>query len=145
MAISAEKIRAFRQNFNMTTTEAAAVVYTTRRTWEYWESGKRAMPLALFELFLYKLKGDCPLTTDEDRGELVVILSDNEFQSPIDVVCRGNFLDCVQISEDIAEVSSLVTDIESKKPRVFRTKFRMSANEHFLKIIPKWKEELIDK
>ena len=38
----------------MTQTEAAEKVYVTLRTWQWWESGKREMPIGLWELFLIK-------------------------------------------------------------------------------------------
>jgi hypothetical protein len=35
-------------------TEAAKMVHVTLRAWQWWESGKRDMPLGLWELFLIK-------------------------------------------------------------------------------------------
>lgn len=38
----------------MTQKEAAEKVYVTLRAWQWWESGKREMPIGLWELFLIK-------------------------------------------------------------------------------------------
>jgi DNA-binding transcriptional regulator YiaG len=52
------EIRAAREVRGLSQTEAAAQVYATLRTWQHWESEipaeSRAMPPAIFELFLLK-------------------------------------------------------------------------------------------
>lgn len=53
---SAFEISAARAAAGLTQTEAAAVVYVTLRTWQFWEADARAMPPGLFELFLLKTK-----------------------------------------------------------------------------------------
>jgi len=35
--------------------EAAEMVHVTLRAWQWWESGKREMPVGLWELFLIKI------------------------------------------------------------------------------------------
>jgi hypothetical protein len=41
--------------FGLTQTEAADKVHVTLRAWQWWESGKREMPVGLWELFLIKI------------------------------------------------------------------------------------------
>jgi putative transcriptional regulator len=38
-----------------TQSEAADMVYVTLRAWQWWEAGKREMPIGLWELFLIKI------------------------------------------------------------------------------------------
>jgi DNA (cytosine-5)-methyltransferase 1 len=47
-------IRATRDTLGLTQTEAAALVYVDKRTWQKWEGGERAMMPAVWELFLLK-------------------------------------------------------------------------------------------
>ncbi|WP_293000017.1 hypothetical protein [Nevskia sp.] len=48
------EVAAARAKSGLTQTEAAALVYSTFRTWQNWESGARNMPPALWELWQYK-------------------------------------------------------------------------------------------
>lgn len=41
---------------DLTQEQAAALVYTSVRSWYKWENGKAPMPLALWELFQIKVK-----------------------------------------------------------------------------------------
>lgn len=50
-------IRAARKAAGLTQTQAAALIYSTMRTWQDWEAGARRMHPALFELFLLKSRG----------------------------------------------------------------------------------------
>ena len=43
-----------REKYGWTQTEAAALVHVTLRAWQWWESGKRRMPIGLWELILIK-------------------------------------------------------------------------------------------
>jgi len=43
-----------RDKFGWTQAEAAALVHVTLRAWQWWESGKRRMPIGLWELILIK-------------------------------------------------------------------------------------------
>lgn len=52
--ITPEAIRAARQAVGMTQTEAAALIYSTLRTWQDWEAGKAQMHYGLWELFVIK-------------------------------------------------------------------------------------------
>jgi putative transcriptional regulator len=45
-------IKDIRGGVGQTQTEAAETVHGKLRTWQDWESGKRAMPLAAWELYL---------------------------------------------------------------------------------------------
>jgi len=47
-------IRAARMQSGLTQRGAGAVVYTTGRTWEMWEYGRRPMSPAIWELWLLK-------------------------------------------------------------------------------------------
>ena len=42
------------RRYGWTQSEAAVLVHVTLRTWQWWESGKRSMPIGLWELFLIK-------------------------------------------------------------------------------------------
>lgn len=53
---SKEIVRAARRSADLTQTEAAALIYRTRRNWQQWESDERRMDAALFELFLIKTR-----------------------------------------------------------------------------------------
>lgn len=50
----ADEVRAARLRAGHTQTRAGAVVYVALRTWQTWESGSRAMPPGLWELYLIK-------------------------------------------------------------------------------------------
>ena len=50
------EILAAREAAGLTQTEAAAVIYSTLRTWQDWEAGARRMHPGLFELFQLKTK-----------------------------------------------------------------------------------------
>lgn len=50
--ITPGEIKAARAAANLTQSAAGASVGATLRTWQDWESGARAMPLAPWELFL---------------------------------------------------------------------------------------------
>jgi len=39
----------------LTQAEAASLINVTLRSWQWWESGKRAMPANYWELFLFKV------------------------------------------------------------------------------------------
>ena len=56
MAPTPDAIRAAREAAGLTQTRAAELIYSTMRTWQDWEAGKRAMHPGLFELFLLKAK-----------------------------------------------------------------------------------------
>lgn len=49
-----DDVRAAREASGLTQTAAAAVIYSTLRTWQDWESGSRRMHPAMLELFLIK-------------------------------------------------------------------------------------------
>ena len=49
-----EQILQLREKFGWTQSEAASLVYVTLRAWQWWESGKRSMPVGLWELLLIK-------------------------------------------------------------------------------------------
>lgn len=51
-----EKIKQARNAAAMTQTEAAQIVYCTLRTWQNYESGNKAVPMAIYELFLLKTR-----------------------------------------------------------------------------------------
>ena len=59
-----QELRSAREAANLTQAEAAALVYTTERTWRKWESGAIAGKFeinnyrARSELFMFKVKGE---------------------------------------------------------------------------------------
>ena len=53
-------IKAARAAFGLTQTQAGAVVHTTLRAWQRWESGDAPMHPGLWELFRHKVGLDEP-------------------------------------------------------------------------------------
>jgi putative transcriptional regulator len=51
MSITPEQIRAAREAARLTQTAAAKLIFSTLRTWQDWEAGKRKMHKGLFKLF----------------------------------------------------------------------------------------------
>ncbi len=51
------EIREKREASGLTQTEAAAVIYSTLRTWQDWERGVASMHPALWELWRLKVRG----------------------------------------------------------------------------------------
>ena len=51
-----DAVRQVRQTAGLTQTEAAKTVRASMRAWQQWESGERAMPPGLFELFMLKTR-----------------------------------------------------------------------------------------
>lgn len=49
-----DQVRSARDAAGLTQAESAQIVYVTSHAWHYWETGKRAMPAAAWELFLIK-------------------------------------------------------------------------------------------
>ena len=49
-----DEVKALRNFFGLTQSEAAALVHVQLRAWQWWESGQRKMPVGLWELFLIK-------------------------------------------------------------------------------------------
>jgi putative transcriptional regulator len=52
---SPEEIIELRHTYDLTQSEAAALVYSGLRTWQDWESGERRMHPAIWELFCIKV------------------------------------------------------------------------------------------
>ncbi len=50
-----EQIKILRKTLGIKQKEAADLVHVTIRAWQWWESGERAIPLAVWELFLIKV------------------------------------------------------------------------------------------
>ncbi len=44
-----------KEKLGLTQAEAACLVHVTLRAWQWWEAGKREMPIGLWELFLIKI------------------------------------------------------------------------------------------
>ncbi len=53
---SPDTIRAAREVAGLTQTQAGAVVYSSLRAWQQWESGERRLHPAIWELFRLKAK-----------------------------------------------------------------------------------------
>lgn len=60
MSPSPSEIKKTRQAAGLTQEAAAAVIYSTRRTWQDWEAGVNTMHPALWELFKLKVSGQGP-------------------------------------------------------------------------------------
>jgi DNA-binding transcriptional regulator YiaG len=56
-APSPEEIRARRAAAGLTQTAAAALIHSSKRTWQDWEAGIARMHPGLWELFLFKTAG----------------------------------------------------------------------------------------
>jgi DNA-binding transcriptional regulator YiaG len=56
MTPTPDQIKAARQAAGLSQTAAAALIYSTLRTWQDWEAGKAAMHAGLWELFTIKTK-----------------------------------------------------------------------------------------
>lgn len=127
--------RTARLAIGMTTAEAAQLVHVTRRAWELWEAGDRAIPAATLELFIAKITMK---TNPPARRELIVVSSEDLV--PIDVLAEDTFLDLVQTDANLAEVSSLAINKLTGRPYVHRTTFKISPNnKHVVKGTNKWK------
>jgi len=50
-----EQVRAAREGAGLTQTAAAALIFSTLRTWQDWEAGKARMHPGLWELFRIKI------------------------------------------------------------------------------------------
>lgn len=51
-----DEIIAARKRAGLTQTEAAALVYSTLRAWQFWEAGERPMHPAFWDLFRRKAR-----------------------------------------------------------------------------------------
>ena len=58
-----ERVRELRQLAGLSQPAAAALIYSTKRTWQDWEAGKSSMHPGLWELFLIKT-GQCGRNPD---------------------------------------------------------------------------------
>jgi DNA-binding XRE family transcriptional regulator len=52
------QIKEVRKRAGLTQTQAAELIYSTKRTWQGWEAGINSMHPALWELFKLKVSGD---------------------------------------------------------------------------------------
>ena len=52
---TSEQIKQVRNDFGLTQTQAAALIYKSLRAWQQWEAGDRKMDPALWEFFKIKL------------------------------------------------------------------------------------------
>ncbi|WP_033737182.1 helix-turn-helix domain-containing protein [Pantoea stewartii] len=128
-----------RNSIGLSTEQAANLVYATKRSWEYWESGERSMSPAVWELFLMKISGTIPRKYADEPRSVVVILGDDGEQF-IDVVADDNFVD-LQGPEDSpnAVISSLAVEHTTGRPYVHKTTFKRAVNQHVLEAVSKWK------
>jgi hypothetical protein len=44
-----------KEKMGLTQAEASCLVHVTPRGWQWWEAGKREMPIGLWEIFLIKI------------------------------------------------------------------------------------------
>jgi hypothetical protein len=120
----------------LTLDEAAAMVHTSRRSWERWEAG-RPVPPATLELLQLKMRGEVPAAGRRDM--VVVLRADGGFIQPIDVVAADNFVDCVEGNDGTATIRSLASDDQHPLPYVHATKFTVADNQHVLSKAAGWK------
>lgn len=128
-----------RKSIGLSIEQAANLVYSTKRSWEYWESGERSMSPAIWELFLMKISGTIPRKYADEPRSVVVILADDGKQF-IDVVADDNFVDLQESDESPnAVISSLAVEHISGRPYVHKTTFNRTVNQHVLEAVRKWK------
>ncbi|KQB56129.1 MULTISPECIES: helix-turn-helix transcriptional regulator [Acidovorax] len=131
-------LRSAREALNLTTTQAAALVHASRRSWERWESGVQRVPEATLELFLEKLQGRAPAPDGVPRDLVVVLLDAGGWTQPLDVVGRENF---VHLSESptpgCARIHSLAVS-PTGRPYVHTTEFEVRINGHVIEKANTW-------
>lgn len=132
-------LREARLALEMTTTEAAALVHVSRRTFELWEAGQRNIEPAKLELFFRKIK---ELGMQKRNRKLVVVLSDDGIQ-PRDVVASDTFAGLADdVQKGYAIISSLAVDRLTGRPYVHRSRFMIEHNKHVLKAVAGWSSAL---
>lgn len=131
-----------RNAIGLSTEQAANLVYATKRSWEYWESGERSMSPAVWELFLMKISGKVPRKYADEPRSVVVILADDG-QQFIDVVADDNFVD-LKDSDDPSKVviSSLAVEHLTGRAYIHKTSFTRSVNQHVIDAVKNWKGQL---
>ena len=67
------EIKAARLAAGLTQPEAAALVYSDIRAWQFWEAGQRNMPAAKWELFTLKTKKGAAMNITVDRNQNVIV------------------------------------------------------------------------
>lgn len=133
-----EKIYHARNSIGLTIDQAAKLVYSTKRAWEYWESGERSMSHAIWELFLMKISNFVPRKYTEQPRKIVVILADDGIEF-IDVVADDNFLSLENCEHsDRKIICSMAVDKSSGRPYVRRVEFLNSVNVHVLNAVKAW-------
>lgn len=133
-----------RNSIGLSTEQAANLVYATKRSWEYWESGERSMSPAVWELFLMKISGRVPRKYADKPRSVVVILADDGEQF-VDVVADDNFVDLrAPQGSSNAVISSLAVEHLTGRPYVHQTTFNRSVNKHVLETVSTWKSKFSD-
>jgi transcriptional regulator with XRE-family HTH domain len=132
---SQHALREARLALDMTTTEAAALVHVSRRTFELWESGQRNIEPAKRELFFRKVT---ELGAQKENRELVVIFGDDGVQ-PLDVVASDTFAGLTDGTKNgYVIISSIAVNRSTGRPYVHRTQFMIEHNRHVLKKVASW-------
>lgn len=133
-----------RNSIGLSIEQAANLVYATKRSWEYWESGERSMSPAVWELFLMKISGSIPRKYADEPRSVVVILADDGKQF-IDVVADDNFVDLYAPQDSVnAVISSLAVEHLTGRPYIHKTTFNRSVNKHVLDTVSTWKGHFSD-
>ncbi|MEQ1308029.1 hypothetical protein [Acinetobacter bereziniae] len=120
-----------KNRLNMPAHEAANFCRVTLRTWQYWESRSREMPMAAAELFLLKLHRICN-RIDHPREGLIVVTHEDGV-TPLDVISGYNFLSLDDTDDpNYKMISSMAVNIQNRESYIHRTKFRINANTHVI-------------
>ena len=131
-------LRSAREALDLSTTQAAALVHASRRSWERWESGAQRVPEATLELFLEKLQGRAPAPDGLPRDLVVVLHDAGGWTQPLDVVGRENFVHfCYSPTPGYARIHSLAVS-PAGRPYVHATEFEVRINGHVIEKANTW-------
>lgn len=132
---TAHALRSLRLVLGLSLDEAAALVHTSRRSWERWEAGRSVPPVTL-ELLQLKTRGEFPKPGGRDM--VVVLRREGDFDQPIDVVAADNYVDHTELGDGNVVIRSLATDSTRALPFVHETKFVKAHNDHVMAKLNKW-------
>ncbi len=115
----------------LTTSEAANMVASSKRSWEAWESGTRPMPGAKLMLFMRLLADD---------EQIVMLFSyENEVPRPVDSLVETSFIGVEPLSKGRWLSKSIAVNPFTGRPYVHVAEFAEAENEKALKTLKGWK------
>jgi transcriptional regulator with XRE-family HTH domain len=116
--------------------EAAKRVGVSTRTISAIESGAQVMPDSRWRLFTHEVLAEI---NREHRHEMVVVLSDWEPQTPLDVVSSDNYAGYALGDDgETALIASYSINRQSGAPEVHRQRFLVKSNPHVIRAIERW-------